>query len=358
MRAFAAAVLVVLIAVPAVPAAAAKKPTRVQKIARSLVAAHAPGAIVLVRTPKGVHSAVAGVAQMQPRVPMRAADRFRIASVTKTFVATVVLQLVAEGKLGLDDSIEHWLPGLVPNGGQITLRQLLSHTSGLFNYTDDPTWQGTELANPGRAWLPTELLPYAFSHGPLFAPGTNYAYSNTGYVLLGLVIEKVTAKPLGQVLRERIIDPLGLRATSFPTDAAVPDPFVHGYARIAGSPLLDITLLLHPSFLYAAGQIISTAADLTTFFAALLKGRLIPPPFLTQMKAGTGPSGTYGLGMRLSFSPCGRVYGHDGDFVGWRNIVWSNAKGTRIAAVLVNIDTTYVSWGALESATISALCTG
>ena len=206
--------------------------------------------------------------------------------------------------------------------------------------------------------MPTELLPYAFSHGLLFAPGTNYAYSNTGYVLLGLVVEKVTAKPLGQVLRERIIDPLGLRATSFPTDAAVPDPFVHGYAHIGGGPLLDITLLLHPSFLYAAGQIISTAADLTTFFGALLKGRLLPAAFLAQMKTGSSVAATYGLGMQVSFSACGRVYGHEGDFVGWRNIVWSNAKGTRVAAVLVNIDTTYVSWPALGDATLTALCKG
>jgi len=358
VRAFAAAVLVLVLAAPTVPAAAAKKPTRVQKLARSLVAAHAPGAIVFVRTPKGVHSAVAGVAQMQPRVPMRVADRFRIASVTKTFVATVVLQLASEGRLGLDDSIERWLPGVVPNGAPITLRHLLNHTSGLFNYVDDTAWQTTELANPGRAWLPAELLPYSFSHGSLFAPGSNYAYSNTGYVLLGLVIEKVTGEPLGQVLRERIIDPLGLRATSFPTGTAVPEPFVHGYARIAGSPLLDITLLLHPSFLYAAGQIISSAADLTTFFGALLRGRLLPAPFLTQMKAGSSAAGTYGLGMRLSFSPCGRAFGHDGDFVGWRNVVWSNATGTRIAVVLVNIDTTHVSWPALEKATLSALCTG
>jgi D-alanyl-D-alanine carboxypeptidase len=358
VKAFAAAVLVLLVMAPTAPAAAAKKPTPVQKIARGLVTAHAPGAIVFVRTPKGVHSAVAGVAQMQPRVPMRVGDRFRIASVTKTFVATVVLQLASEGKLGLDDSIEHWLPGVVPNGAPITLRHLLNHTSGLFNYVDDTAWQTTEIANPGRAWLPTELLPYSFSHGLLFTPGTNYAYSNTGYVLLGLVIEKVTGEPLGQVLRERIIDRLGLHATTFPTDAAVPEPFVHGYASIAGSPLLDITSLLHPSFLYAAGQIISSAADLTTFFGALLKGRLLPASFLTQMKTGSSASGAYGLGMGLSFSPCGRVFGHEGDFVGWRTEVWSNAKGTRIAVALVNIDTTHVSWEALENASFRALCTG
>jgi len=357
LRAFAVSVLVLALAVPAAPAVAAKKPTRVQKIARSL-ASQAPGAIVFVRTPKGAHSAAAGVAQQQPRVPMRVTDRYRIASVTKSFVATVVLQLASEGKLGLGDSIEHWLPGVVPNGSAITIRQLLSHTSGLFNYIDDPLWQTTELANPGRAWLPTELLPFAFSHTALFSPGANWSYSNTGYILLGLVVEKITGKSVGDVLKERIWDPLGLRATSFPLDLSVSEPFAHGYARLGGGPLLDLTPLLHPSFLYAAGQLVSTAADVTTFYSALLKGRLLSAPMLTQMKMGTSVSSVYGLGLQLTFTPCGRAYGHEGDFIGWRNVALSNAKGTRTADVMVNIDDSRVSWPALERAAASALCTG
>lgn len=357
MRALAAAVLVLLLAVPTGPAVAAKKPTRVQKIARSLVQRGAPGAIVFVRTPKGVHSAVAGAAQLQPYAPMRVADHYRIASLTKTFVASVVLQLVAEGKLGLDDSIERWLPGVVPNGAEITLRQLLSHTSGIFNFTDDLTWQSTELANPGHVWSPSDLLAIAFSHPAVFRPGTNYGYTNTGYVLLGLVIEKITGQPVGDVLRTRIFEPLGLRQTSFPTGIEMPEPLVHGYVGFLGSTLLDITMLMHPSWGYAAAQIVSTAADVTTFFSALMKGRVVPAALLRQMKTGSDSSAVYGLGLMLRFVPCGRAFGHDGDFIGWRNVVWSNASGSRVAVVILNVDTR-VSWATLNSVSATALCSG
>jgi D-alanyl-D-alanine carboxypeptidase len=357
MRAFAAAVLVVVLAVPPVPAAAAKKPASVQKIARSLVRAGVPGAIVFVRTPKGVHSAVAGAAQLQPYAPMRVTDHYRIASLTKTFVAAVVLQLAAEGKLGLDDSIEHWLPGVVPNGTQITLRELLNHTSGLFNYTDDLTWQNTELGDPGHVWSPSDLLALSFSHEALFAPGTNYHYSNTGYVLLGLVVEKITGAPIGEVLRTRIFEPLGLRETSFPAGIEMPEPLVHGYVDFQGVGLLDITALMNPSWLYAAGQIVSTAADVTTFFSALLKGRVVPAPLLAQMKRGSDSSATYGLGLMLRSSPCGRSFGHDGDSIGWRNVVSSNATGSRVAVVIVNLDRG-VSWAKLNGASAAALCSG
>ncbi len=154
------------------------------KLARGLVAAGAPGAVAFVRTPTGIRSASAGFASLQPRARMQAADRYRIASVTKPFVATVVLQIVSEGRLGLDDSVEHRLPGLVPNGAAITIRELLNHTSGLFNYTDDEVWQSAILLDPGRQWSPRKLVGVAVSHPLYFAPGTNWAYSNTNYVLM------------------------------------------------------------------------------------------------------------------------------------------------------------------------------
>jgi D-alanyl-D-alanine carboxypeptidase len=357
VRAFAAAVLVLALAVPTVPAAAAKKPTRVQKIARSLVRAGAPGAIVFVRTPKGVHSAVAGVAQLQPRVPMQVAAHYRIASLTKTFVASVVLQLAGEGKLGLDDPIERWLPGVVPNGAEITLRQLLNHTSGLFSYEGDLTWQNTEIADLGHVWSPSDLLAISFSHDAVFRPGTNYRYSNIGYILLGLVVEKITGAPIGDVLRTRIFEPLGLRETSFPTAIEMPEPLVHGYVSFLGSTLLDITALMHPSWGYAAAQIVSTAADVTTFFSALIKGRVVPAPLLAQMKRGSDSSGVYGLGLMLSFARCGRAFGHDGDFIGWRNAVRSNASGSRVAVVVVNA-ATGVSFWRLENESEAAMCSG
>ena len=156
LRAFVAVIAAVLVAVAATtaPAATPTRQAKLRQLAQSLVRAGAPGAIVFVRAPSATRSAVSGFSNLEPRVPMRASDRFRVASITKTFVATVVLQLEAEGKLDIDDPVERWLPGRVPNGPSITLRELLSHTSGIFNYTDDQAFIGGIIANPSRAWSP------------------------------------------------------------------------------------------------------------------------------------------------------------------------------------------------------------
>jgi D-alanyl-D-alanine carboxypeptidase len=284
LRASVAVIAAVLVAVAATtaPAATPTRQAKLRQLAQSLVRGGAPGAIVFVRAPSTTRSAVSGFSSLEPRVPMRASDRFRVASITKTFVATVVLQLEAEGKLDIDDPVERWLPGRVPNGPSITLRVLLSHTSGIFNYTDDQAFIGGIIANPSRAWSPSELLSVAFSHAALFAPGTNWSYSNTNFILLGLVIETVTGKTIEQELQQRILGPLALGATSFPSGVSVEGPFVHGY--LGGTPefpagasgLLDITPLLSPSWAWAAGGIVSSAANVTTFYAALLKGLLLP----------------------------------------------------------------------------------
>jgi D-alanyl-D-alanine carboxypeptidase len=182
----------------------------VQRIVGRLVAAGAPGAVAVVRTPTGTRRAAAGFARLRPRARMRATDRFRVASITKPFVATVVLQLAAQGRLRLDDPVERWRPGLIPGGKTTTLRQLLGHTSGLFDYDDDRAWVRKRIANPDREWSPRELVAIATSHAPLFAPGTKWSYSNTNYVVLGLVVEAATARTLGRELQERIFSRLRL----------------------------------------------------------------------------------------------------------------------------------------------------
>jgi D-alanyl-D-alanine carboxypeptidase len=288
---------------------------------------------------------------------MRAAVHYRIGSVTKTFVAAVVLQLAAEGRLRLDDPVERWLPGLVPNGAVITLRMLLNHTSGLYNYSDDPTllaeFRGDEL---GR-WTPRELLSFAFSHPPLFAPGSSSSYSNTGYVVLGLVVEAITGTPLDAVLRERLFQPLRLRATSFPSGTGLQEPAAHGY-ELRDKRLLDLTPLYNPSIAWAAGQMVSNAADLTTFFAALMNGRLLPAALLKQMKAGPAPTTGWiaGLGLLTTRTPCGVAYGHGGDIPGWHGEVLATADGRRIAVVMVNYDPARLE-GRFAAAP-AALCSG
>jgi D-alanyl-D-alanine carboxypeptidase len=344
-----------------VPEAGGRRAT-LQGIVRRLVAARAPGALAFVRAPGGNTGVAAGYADLGARTPMHATDGFRIASVTKTFVATVVLQLEAEGRVDIDEPVERWLPGLVPTGGTITIRELLNHTSGLFDYGEDDAHTQAVIADPGRRWSPHELLSVAFAHPPLFRPGTSWFYSNTNYVVLGLLVEAVTGRPLEQELQARIIDPLRLRATSFDVDPVVHDPFAHGYIGphpglpIAPGTLLDVTALLNPSFGWGAGNMSSDAADITRFFVALLRGQLLPPAQLAEMKTGSVVNSYYGLGLKRVHTSCGIAYGHEGDFPGYRNAVWVTRDGRRAADVMVNIDATHVAWDRLEASSQAALC--
>ena len=178
------------------------------------MAAGVPGVVVLVRRDGRTVQLAGGYSNLEKRTPMRVGDRFRIGSVTKSFVATVVLQLVGEGKLSLDDSIEHWLPGMVPNGDNITIRQLLSHQSGLFDFLNDQRVVKPYLSgNFGYVWTPPKLVAVSTSHPALFAPGAKVSYSNTNYIVLGLIVEAATKDTIQAQLRKRIFGPLGLHST-------------------------------------------------------------------------------------------------------------------------------------------------
>lgn len=283
-----------------------------------MVSAGLPGAVGLARRGSDTWRGASGLAVIDPQREMRPTDRWGVGSLTKTAVATVVLQLAGEGRLGLDDSVERWLPGLVPNGGNITLRELLNHSSGLFNYTDDPRILAPYLAGDfGFVWTPLQLVGVAMSHPPLFPPGDHHSYSNTGYILLGLVVEKVTGTSLGTQLRRRIFDPLDLQGTSFPTtQQRVTGSLAHGYYIGVGpnGGLLDATEV-SPSWAWAAGAMVSTSDDLARFLRALLRGRLLPPNLLNQMLTtipGGSPGLRYGLGIAALDTPCGTLWGHDG----------------------------------------------
>jgi D-alanyl-D-alanine carboxypeptidase len=357
MRFFAAVVVALTVCVTAATAAPPKR-ENLASLARTLVRSGAPGAIVYVRTPTATRSGAAGFADLGAHVSMRAADHFRIASVSKAFVSAVVLQLEAEGKLDIDDSVEKWLPGAVPNGSAITLRELMNHTSGLFDYTADPDFGNAVLTNPSRSWAPRELLSYGVAHAPLFAPGQNWQYSNTNYVVLGLVAEAVAGKPLGQSLRERIFTPLGLSSTTFPLEIALDPAFVHGYVTLGGSSLIDAAPLLNPTYAWAAGAIVSNARDVTAFYRALFTGKVLPARQFAEMKAAAQFSGTYGLGIEFEFTKCGRAYGHNGSLPGWRNEVLTTANGKRQAIVMVNIDESRVAWARISAFVERALCRG
>ncbi|NUR28269.1 MAG: beta-lactamase family protein [Catenulispora sp.] len=252
---------------------------------------------------------------------------FRIGSVTKTFVATVVLQLVDEGRIRLDDPIDRHLPGLVPNGDRITVRQLLNHTSHLYDYMSEPgystnRWRGQDRF---RSYRPRDLLKVAFAKK--LPDDGKWHYSNTNYVVLGLLVEKLTGRPYGQEVTRRILRPLGLRHTVIPGNRpGVPEPHAKGYEAMP--ELVDATRM-NPSLDWAAGEMISTAPDLERFFAALLGGKLTSAASLRAMrtavetKAGFG----YGLGLQAYALPCGTVWGHSGELIGYLTFAFRSDSG-------------------------------
>ncbi|MFI6323132.1 serine hydrolase domain-containing protein [Nonomuraea sp. NPDC050556] len=279
---------------------------------RAIRDAGAVGAQAMVIVDGRVTSATSG-----PAVPGN--GHFRIGSDTKTFVATVILQLLAEGRLALADPVEKHLPGLV--GGGITLLDLLRHTSGLYDYSVAPEWdpfasRETFERRRYQHYTAEELVAVAMRHAPFSAPGVTHKYSNTNYVLLGMVIAKLTGRRWQDEVRRRIIEPLALTGTSVGDGPALPEPHARGYTRFSlDGPLVDTTLL-DPSAGDAGGAIISTPRDLLRFFGALLGGELLRPFALDLMKR-TVPAeeGRYGLGLAWSDLPCGDGYWRHGGAV-------------------------------------------
>lgn len=294
-----------------------------------------------------VTNAVAGTAELGTSTPVSKDTHFRAGSVTKTFVAATLLQLVGEGRLSLDDTVDRWLPGVVSGNGndgtKITVRQLLQHTSGLFNYTFDDRFVATiETAEGFYAhqydqYTPRDLIDLALSHPPSFDPGTSWEYSNTNYVLAGQVIQKVTGNPWYVEVDNRIIKPLGLRDTSYPggTDT-LPKPFAHAYNIWTSSPsnrVYSDTTEHDMSWAGAAGALISTTADENKFFSALLSGKVLPPAQLAQMKTTVelDSNNSYGLGIVYSKLNCGGVDGvwwHNGSSVGGFTWVGTTPDGS------------------------------
>ncbi|MFJ7073331.1 serine hydrolase domain-containing protein [Streptomyces sp. NPDC098781] len=339
-------------ALAAAPAAAGHEETR--EAIEAAVASGVPGVTATVKDGHRTWSATAGVGNLRTGKPRSADDRYRVGSITKTFVATVLLQLEAEGRLSLDDTVEKWLPGLVRgnghDGGRITLRRLLNHTSGIYNYTADEDFGRTYFLKDGffehryDTKRPADLVALAMTHKPDFEPGTSWNYSNTNYVVAGMVIEKVTGRPYGAEVRDRIIKPLHLTATSVPgTRATVPGPSSRAYSKLAETatgPTYDVTEL-NPSLAYAAGEMISDSADLNRFYTALLRGRLLPREQLNEMTdvVPLGEDQGYGLGLTSAKLSCDvTLWGHDGGIHGSESVALTTRDGRRSLAFNFNGD--------------------
>ncbi|MFJ2890810.1 serine hydrolase domain-containing protein [Streptomyces sp. NPDC087305] len=316
-----------------------------------------PGVTATVKDGRGTWSATAGVGNLRTGKPRSADDRYRVGSITKTFVSTVILQLEAEGRLSLDDTVATWLPGVVQGNGydatRITLRELLNHTSGIFDYTADDDFGAAYFTKDGffqhryDTKTPADLVAIAMSHKPDFAPGTSWNYSNTNYVLAGMVIQKATGHSYETEIRRRVINPLHLKATSLPgTRVTVPQPSSRAYSKLAQTPTgptYDVTEL-NTTIASSAGSMISDSSDLDRFYSALLRGELLPPKQLKEMRT-TVPAGDdsgstrYGLGLTDTTLSCGvHVWGHEGGVHGSRSLAATTADGHHSLALNFNGD--------------------
>lgn len=303
-----------------------------------------PGMAVAVVFPDGSRwTGTSGEAELNPERPVEPDTVFVVGSITKTFVSALILQLAEEGLLSLDDRLSRWLPDY-PRAARITLRHLLSHTSGIYNYFEHPEYNTTIFGQPNRLWTPDEILD-RFVNEPYFEPGTGYHYSNTGFVLLGLVIEEATGATLGEELRRRFLVPLAMHDSYFQGDGPPPSDAAQGHLLGSGT-LREIsdTSDFRPtrsaaSVAWAAGAMASTAQDIATWGDALYGGELLEPESLAEMTdylASVYAGGAYGLGTRTRVLDDHRMFGHTGSLRGFMAVVWHFPDLDMTVAVLSN----------------------
>ncbi|MGW3622421.1 serine hydrolase domain-containing protein [Streptomyces sp. NPDC000880] len=316
------------------PAVAARLDTAIRQVMRE---AGVPGVIVGLSAPgKGSYVRAFGVADKATGAPMEPGLYMRIGSETKTFTVTALLELVDQGKVGLDDPIAKYIDG-VPNGDRITLRDLAGMRSGLFNYSEDEGFFKALTSNPRRPFTPQELLDYAFKHPVQFQPGEKFEYCNTNLILLGLVVEKAGGMPLHEFIEQNVVKPAGLRHTIFPTGAEFPSPHAHGYTNQTASGKVEDATDWNPSWGWAAGAMISNLPDMRSWARTLATGTLLSPETQAQrLKTGptTIPGAGYGLGI---FNVQGWI-GHNGSLPGYESLTVYLPESKATMVVLLNTD--------------------
>lgn len=331
--------------------AAGQDRPELQKAIQEIVDSGFLGVQLRVHDEQGEWVGSAGLSRLGEAAKPPTNGHFRIGSNTKTFTATVVLQLVAEGKIGLDDPAADYLPefGL---DRRITVRMLLQHTSGVFNFTgeyyEDGTvvpgipWQGQEwVENRFKTYRPEELVRLALTKPVRFEPGTDWSYSNTNYVLARLLIEKVTGSSLAEEMQRLILSPLGLSGTVVPdTQPEIPGPHAHAYYRYEDTgkqKTVDVTRQ-NPSWISTGGDMISTTQDLHTFISALMGGKLLPAPLLAEM-CKPHPKIGYGLGVFVQDAGPngdGTIITHNGGISGYAALMYSTPDGSKTLTASVN----------------------
>ncbi|MFJ8039443.1 serine hydrolase domain-containing protein [Kitasatospora sp. NPDC096147] len=297
-----------------------------------------PGVVAGLWLPgRGEYVRTFGVADRQTGEPMDTSMHFRIGSETKTFTVTALLELVDQGLVDLDAPISTYLEG-VPCGDEVTIRQMAEMRSGLFSYTFDDDFVHDLLSDPERPFTPQELLGYAFKHDNVFPPGTQFQYSNTNTVLLGLVVEKLGGMPLADFIHEHVTGPAGLERTFLPVGAELPAPYPHGYTDQTLSGQIEDSTHWNPSWGWAAGAMISDLCDLRRWAKVVATGELLSPATQAQrekfLPVPNLDDGGYGLGL---FATHGWV-GHDGSLPGYESVTMYLPEADATLVVLLNTD--------------------
>ncbi|MFF4018572.1 serine hydrolase domain-containing protein [Streptomyces sp. NPDC001843] len=305
--------------------------------------AHVPGVTVGLWTPgKGQYVRSFGVADKATGRPMSPDLYMRIGSETKTFTVTALLELVDQGKVGLDDTIDEYVDG-VPNGDRITLRELAGMRSGLFNYSEDDDFFKAFTSDPQRPFTPRQLLEYAFRHPVLFPPGEKFDYSNTNLILLGLVVERLSGRSLADCIRQGVLEPVGLRHTLFPTGNEFPTPHAQGYTDQTATGEVEDAADWNPSWGWAAGAMISDLDDLrvwarTVATGQLPDGRTLISPATQKQRLTTPPSSFPGAGYGLGIFDVQGWIGHNGSLPGYESLTVHLPSAEATLVVLLDTD--------------------
>jgi len=334
-----------------------------------------PGVIAIVRTPGKRRVFTAGAAMVcdrpfgqscgrSPR--LRPRDAMRIASVSKTFSGAAALKLVERGKLSLDSTIGDILPDLPTDWHAVTLSQLLNHTSGMPDFAQSPVFGPSVLASPDKAPSPRTLLSFVEDDPLVFEPGSQYAYSNSDNIVVGLMVEAVTGQRYARYLKKRVYRPLRLSRTELKNKAALPRPYLHGYSIASDGSYGDVsTAIAFGGWAWASGGIVSTPSDLSTFVGAYVGGDLFggtarKAQFTFRKGAESSPPGpgknAAGLALFRYKTRCGTVFGHTGSILGYTQFIAATRDGSRSVAFSINTQATPDLIPALRRAQVKAVC--
>lgn len=308
------------------------------------------GCTAAVRKGNLIWEGAAGLADLSTNTPLAPDSLMRVASITKTFTATVAMSEVDKGNLVLDSIASTWIPAVV-GSDQYTLRHLLSHRTGLRAYQTMPTFVAAGgFGDPSVVWTPSSLVALVENEPLAFIPGSQYAYSNTNFIEVGMIVEAAAATPIQTLLHERIFKPLGLTRTWLDGVETIPEPLAHSYSSrftTTGAPrnppgsLVDTTYAWNPSIAWTTGALVSTAPQVAKFYEALLKGQILPAARVTEMLTTPDPNTitpSYGLGLIRFGTGSNESWGHSGDHAGYLSIAAAKPDGSLVVVAVCNDD--------------------